>query len=81
MTTFSFYQGLATFGICAPLALVIYAGTLPEGQLMRGDLIVYGFAAVLTTIGAALLVRSLYVLRTNARMKMSASARNYSLTV
>ena len=54
-----FYRALAAVAMIGPIFLVFAAGTLPEGGLERGDLIVYGHGVLLAVLATALVLRTL----------------------
>jgi hypothetical protein len=57
-----FYRALAAVAMIGPIFLVFAAGTLPEGGLERGDLIVYGHGVLLAGLATALALRAAYTL-------------------
>ena len=54
-----FNRAFAAVAMIGPIFLVFAAGTLPEGGLERGDLIVYGHGVLLAVLATALVLRTL----------------------
>ena len=75
-----FYRALAAVAMIGPIFLVFAAGTLPEGGLERGDLIVYGHGVLLAGLATALALRAAYTLGFSRALRIAASEPNYSVT-
>ena len=75
-----FYRALAAAAMIGPIFLVFAAGTLPEGGLERGDLIVYGHGVLLAGLATALALRAAYTLGFSRALRIAASEPNYSVT-
>jgi hypothetical protein len=70
-----FLRAFAAVAILAPIALVMIAGTLPEG-LARGQLIVFGYGGIVVALAAALVLRTVYGLGFSNAFKLAASKPN-----
>jgi hypothetical protein len=75
-----FYRALAAVAMIAPIFLVFAAGTLPEGGLERGDLIVYGHGILLAVLATALALRAVYTLGFSKAFKIAVSEPKHSAT-
>jgi hypothetical protein len=70
-----FLRAFAAVAILAPIALVMIAGTVPEG-LARGQLIVFGYGGIVAALAAALVLRTVYGLGFSNAFKLAASNPN-----
>ena len=76
-----FYRALAAVAMIGPIFLVFAAGTLPEGGLERGDLIVYGHGVLLAVLATALALRAAYyTLGFSKAFKIAVSEPKHSAT-
>jgi hypothetical protein len=75
-----FYRALAAVAMIGPIFLVFAAGTLPEGGLERGDLIVYGHGVLLAVLATALVLRAAYTLGFSKAFKIAVSEPKHSVT-
>ena len=75
-----FTRALAAVAILGPILLVIIAGTLPEGEGMRGDLIVDGHIFIAATLATALLLRVAYGMGFSRARRLLTASPNRSLT-
>ena len=75
-----FYRALAAVAMIGPIFLVFAAGTLPEGGLERGDLIVYGHGVLLAVLATALVLRAAFSLGFSKTIKIAKSELKHSAT-
>lgn len=74
-----YYRKLATVAMVGPMLLVLATGQLPEG-LERGDLIVYGYGALLAAVAGALVLRAAYAVGFTRAWKIATAVPGYSVT-
>jgi len=73
-----FYRALGAIAITGPMLLVFAAGILPDGQ-GRGELMVYGHAALLAVLAAATVLRATYARGFRKAFQLATAAPGYSV--